>query len=423
MVTPGSGEETGEILVIGGGTAGLTAAIEAAEAGCRVVLIEKAAYLGGQAAKINLYFPKLCPPSCGLEINHQRIRKNLRIRVLTLAELERLEGGPGRFQATVKISPRYVTGACTLCGDCAAACPSERPDGFNAGLSKTKAAYLPFRMAYPPQYVIDRTACASGCHACADACQYGAVNLGRVEERITFQVAAVILATGWEPYDATQIENLGFGRYANVVTNVMVERLAAPNGPTGGKILRPSDGTAPKSVAFVQCAGWRDQNHLPYCSSVCCAASLKHATYIRSQGAAAEITIFYIDIRTTGHLEDFYAKVMAGGRIRLIKGKVAHIEEDVATHDLLVTAKDVLEGKKMTLRANLVVLATGIVPQTRGLPPGFVTDEFGFVNGDAEGLYGAGCVKRPAEIAACVRDGTSAALLALQSVVKGVRHG
>jgi quinone-modifying oxidoreductase, subunit QmoA len=405
------------ILVIGGGVAGLTATIEAAEAGCEVVLIEKSPHLGGRVAGLNLYFPKLCPPACGLEINFQRIKKNPNIRVLTLAELERLEGVAGDFRATVKISPRYVTDACTLCDACAAACPSERPDVFNAGLSKTKAAYLPFRMAFPAQYAIDRAACADDCHACVEACKYGAVDLQQLEERKTFQVAAVVMGTGWQPYDATRIDNLGFGRFRNVVTNVILERLAAPSGPTGGKILRPSDGKPPKSVAFVQCAGSRDENHLPYCSSVCCAASLKQATYLRSQDPKVEITIFYIDIRTPGHLEEFYAKVMAANGIRLIKGKVGKIDEDAATGDLILTTEDILNGKKLAQRADLVVLATGIVPQTRGLPAGIATDEFGFLTNSTEGLYAAGCVKRPAEVAASIRDGTGAALQALQQVV------
>ncbi|HXX37962.1 MAG TPA: CoB--CoM heterodisulfide reductase iron-sulfur subunit A family protein [bacterium] len=412
-----------EVLVIGGGVAGMTAAIEAAEAGCRVVLIEKSPYLGGRVAGLNLYFPKLCPPACGLEINFQRIKKNPRIRVLTLAELERLEGVPGEFRATVKVAPRYVTDACTLCDACAAACPSERPDEFNAGLAKTKAAYLPLRWAFPAQYVIDRAACASGCHACAEACAYGAVDLDQGERRMTFDVAGVVVATGWEPYDATRIDNLGFGRYRNVVTNIMLERLAAQGGPTGGRVVRPSDGEAPKSVVFVQCAGSRDHNHLPYCSAVCCAASLKQATYLRAQDPAAEITIFYIDIRVPGHLEEFYTRVTAAGGLRLIKGKVGRVDEDPTTHDLIVTAEDVLNGGKMTQRANLVVLATGIVPRTGGLPLELVTDEFGFAVDGSEGLYPAGCAKRPSEAAASIRDGTGAALQALQSVVRGTRHG
>ena len=199
-----------------------------------------------------------------------------------------------------------------------------------------------------------------------DACRYGAIDLEQQAETKTFQAAAVVAATGWAPYDASKIENLGFGRCRNVVTNVVMERLAAG----AGKIVRPSDGKAPATVAFVQCAGSRDENHLPYCSSVCCAASLKQATYIRSQYPDAQITVFYIDIRTLGRLEDFYVKVAADDKIEFVKGKAAKIEEDAVTGDVLLTAEDIFAGKKSTRRFDMVVLATGIVPQTKGLPRG-----------------------------------------------------
>ncbi len=408
------------ILVIGGGIAGITTAVEAAEAGCEAILVEKSPSLGGRVAQMNQYFPKLCPPACGLEINFKRIKSNPRITVITQARVESLTGVPGDYEATVAIAPRYVTGACTACGACADACPAERQDDFNYGLSRTKAIRLPHALAFPAHYAIDRAACREDCHACVDACKYGAVDLNQKAERKTFQVAAVVAATGWAPYEAARIEGLGFGRHKNVVTNVMLERMAATDGPTAGRILRPSDGQEPRSVAFVQCAGSRDENHLPYCSAVCCAASLKESTYIRTQVPEASVTIFYIDIRTSGLLEEFYARVGADAKLKLVKGKVAKVEEDPATGDLLVTAEDVLAGVKCTQRVDLVVLATGMVPETEGLPPGFVLDEFHFIanpNGKG-GLYGAGCVRRPAEVSATVQDATGAALKGLQCVVR-----
>jgi quinone-modifying oxidoreductase subunit QmoA len=417
-------EDGKAILVIGGGIAGMTAALEAAEAGARVILVEKEASLGGRVARMNLYFPKLCPPSCGLEINFRRLRNNPRIEVLTLARVERLSGGPGGYEVTVRIAPRYVTSACTACGACATACPAERSDEFNFGLSKTKAAYLPHAMAFPPLYVIDRAACPDGCSACREACRYGAVDLEQREEIRRYRVAAVIAATGWTPYDASRIENLGYGRFRNVITNVILERLAAPGGPTGGRILRPSDAKPPASVVFVQCAGSRDENHLPYCSAVCCAASLKQATYVRSLYPESKVVIFYIDIRTPGRLEDFYTQVAADEGIELIKGKAAKIDEDPATGDLLVTAEDVQNGRKTTVRAELVVLATGIVPNTAELPQGFVFDEFRFaVNPPGlTGLYAAGCVHRPEEVSATVQEATGAALRAFQCVARSAGH-
>jgi quinone-modifying oxidoreductase subunit QmoA len=406
------------ILVIGGGIAGLTTALEAAEAGCQVILVERSPYLGGRVARMHQYFPKLCPPTCGLEINFRRLRENPRVTLLTLAEVEEIRGAPGDYEATVLLSPRFVTEACTLCGACVEACPVERQDEFNYGVSKTKAAYLSYRTALPACYTIDRAACREGCQACQEACAYGAIDLEQKPEHRTFRVAAVVAATGWAPYDVAKVENLGFGKYPNVVTNVIMERLAALDGPTRGRIVRPSDGKEPQTVAFVQCAGSRDENHLPYCSAVCCAASVKQATYIRALYPQAEVTIFYIDVRTPGRLEEFYASVAADQKIAVVKGKVAKIDEEPGTANLLVTAEDVLSGKKRTRKFDLVVLAAGIVPQTDKLPAGFALDEFKFLSvpDGRVGLYGAGCARRPAEVSAAVQDATGAALKALQCV-------
>ncbi len=418
--------ESAAILVVGGGIAGITCAIEAAEAGCDVVLVEKSAYLGGHVAAFHRYFPKLCPPPCGLEINFRRVQNNPRITVYTLAELESLSRSAGNYEAVIRIAPRYVTAACTLCGECERVCPVEIADAFNCGITKTKAVRLPHRMAFPAQYAMDRGACAGDCRLCADACRYNAIDLQQQETRKTLRAASVVMATGWAPYDAAKIDNLGFGRYANVVTNVMLERMAAADGPTAGKILRPSDGKALRAVAFVQCAGSRDRNHLPYCSGVCCTASLKQATYIRSQYPGAKITMFYIDLRTPGHLEDFATKTIAANGVELIKGKVGKVEEQPGSRDLLVTAEDVLHGRKIAREYDLVVLAVGIVPQSRALPAGVnqagvnqagvELDEFGFAASGGRGVYAAGCVKRPAEVAVSIRDATGAALKAMQSV-------
>jgi quinone-modifying oxidoreductase subunit QmoA len=413
-----------KILVIGGGIAGMTTALEAAEAGCEVVLVEQESYLGGRVARMNQYFPKLCPPTCGLEINFRRIKMNPAITVLTGAKVEELSGKPGAYEAKVKVEPRYVTDACTLCNDCAEACPVERDDDFNYGLSKTKAAYLPHVMAFPSLYAIDRNACQQGCTACVDACRYNAIDLEQQAETKSYAVSSVVVATGWKPYDAAKIDNLGYGKYPNVVTNVLMERMAAPNGHTSGKILRPSDGAPLESVVFVQCAGSRDENHLPYCSAVCCAASLKQSTYVRAQYPDAKITIFYIDVRTPGRLEEFHDKVVADDKIELIKGKAAKVEQD-ASGALLVTAEDVLSGKKATVKADLVVLATGIVPNTDALPPGASLDEFGFLAGASGdgGLIGAGCVRRPEEVSATVQDATGAALKAFQTATRSANRG
>lgn len=412
------------VMVIGGGIAGLTAAVELADTGCEVVLVERSPSLGGRVARMHQYFPKLCPPACGLEMHYRRLRDNRALTVHTLAHVEDISGSPGAYDVRVRIDPRYVTDDCTACGVCAGACPAERPDEFNYGLAKTKAAYLPGSMAYPPRYVIDRPACPAGCSACVDACEYGAIQLDEQPKQIQYRVASVVAATGWAPYDAARLDNLGFGRSKNVVTNVMLERMAAVDGPASGRILRPSDGKEPRTVAFVQCAGSRDENHLPYCSAACCTASVKHAAYLRALYPETVITIFYIDLRTLGRLEEFQARVVEDPNIRLVKGKVAKVEENPATGDLLVTAEDTLSGRKQTLHFELVVLATGMVPQTEGLPPGFVRDEFGFIDGagDRKGLYAAGCVHRPAEVSASVQDATGAALRAYQCAKRSAAH-
>jgi quinone-modifying oxidoreductase subunit QmoA len=412
------------VMVIGGGIAGITAAVELADTGCEVVLVEQSPSLGGRVARMHQYFPKLCPPGCGLEMHFRRIRERRSLTVHTLAQIESISGSPGDFEVTVRLDPRYVNESCTVCGACAEACPAERSDEFNYGLTKTKAAYLPGSMAYPPRYVIDRPACPAGCKACVESCAYSAIDLEEQPARKSYRVAAIVAATGWEPYDAAQIDNLGFGRCANVVTNLMFERMAAVDGPSSGRIVRPSDGKEPRTVAFVQCAGSRDENHLPYCSAVCCAASIKHASYLRALYPETVITIFYIDLRTLGRIEEFQARVVEDPNIRLVRGKVAKIDENPATGDLLATAEDAITGRKDTLHFELVVLATGMVPQTRGLPEGFARDEFGFIDGPngKSGLYAAGCVHRPAEVSATVQDATGAALKALQCARRSASH-
>ena len=415
------------ILVVGGGIAGITAAVEAAEAGYEVYLVEKNPYLGGRVAQLYKYFPKLCPPYCGLEINFQRIRKEPRIRVFTLAEVEKIEGRPGSFDVAVVLHPRYVNDRCTACNACVAVCPVDRPNDFNFGMGTTKAIYLPHEMAFPMKYVIDDKACKlAECAKCVEVCQYQAIDLGMQPRTLTLKVGAVIMATGWKPYDASRIDNLGFGRHPNVITNVMMERLAAPNGPTRGRILRPSDGKPVESAVFVQCAGSRDVNHLGYCSSICCLASLKEATYLREQNPGAKAYVFYIDLRTPGTYEFFSKKVLGDANIAIMKGKVARVAEDPVTRDLTVEVEDILLGEKRKLTVDLVVLATGMAPSLEGAPPaaGVKLDGDSFVVPDAsgEGIFAAGCARSPVDVATATQEGTAAALRAIQTIQGAARR-
>jgi quinone-modifying oxidoreductase subunit QmoA len=409
---------TAHLLVVGGGMAGMTAALEAAETGYDVILVERAPYLGGRVAATNKYFPKLCPPTCGLEINFKRIRQNPRIRFFTLTGVEGISGAPGRFEATLTRQPRYVNEKCTACGECEKACDIEVPNEFNQGLDTRKAVYLPHEMAFPLLYVVDpEHAKDPAMKKCVEACKYDAIDLDMKPKTYQVKAESVIWATGWKPYDAGKIENLGFGTCKNVVTNVMMERMAAPNGPTEGKILRPSDGKEPKSVAFVQCAGSRDENHLPYCSAVCCLASLKQASYLRERYPDAEVHIFYIDMRAPGRLEDFYVKMQQDDKLHFNRGKVAKVEQVEGSHNLLVKAENTLTGEMAEREVELVVLATGMVPNTQDEPPPLesVRDDFGFLVPDEEGgVIGAGNSVRPLEVAATVQDATGAVLRAIR---------
>jgi quinone-modifying oxidoreductase subunit QmoA len=411
------------ILVIGGGISGITAALEAAEAGYDVVLVEKNPYLGGRVAQLHQYFPKLCPPNCGLEINFKRMRVNPRIRFFTMAEVSSISGQEGEYDITVRLSPRYVNEKCTCCGKCAEVCEVEIDNPFNFGMDKTKTAYLPHEFAFPMRYVIDPSiACIEEGKKCQDACEYGAIDLDIKETTFDLKVGSIVWAAGWEPYDASQVEYYGFGEYKNVITNVMMERMASQNGPTGGKILRPSDGKEVKNVAFVQCAGSRDENYLPYCSGICCLASMKHATYLREQYPDCDVTIFFIDIRALDRLEDFYTKVQEDEKVTFIKSKIANITEDEETGDLLLEGENTRTGEQIRMSFDMVVLATGMVPNKIDMDPlpDVLFDDYGFLIYDPEkaGIYGAGCVRRPTDVASSVQDATAASLKAIQSIAR-----
>lgn len=236
----------------------------------------------------------------------------------------------------------------------------EIENAFNYGMDKIKAAYLPHDMAYPMRYVLDPSLVKSDeAQKVKEACPYDAIDLDMETRTVELKVGAIVWATGWKPYDANKLDTYGFGQYPDVITNVMMERLASWTGPTKGKIVRPSDGKAPETVAFVQCAGSRDENHLRYCSGICCLASMKQATYVREQYPDAKIYIFFIDIRATDRLEDFYNKVKEDENIRFFKGKVAKITEEDGK-GLVLRVEDTMTEELHEISADLVVLATGM---------------------------------------------------------------
>jgi quinone-modifying oxidoreductase subunit QmoA len=415
--------ETQTILVVGGGMGGLTAAIEAAEAGYDTYIVEKNPYLGGRVAQLHHYFPKLCSPYCGLEINFRRIRANPRIRFFTLAEVEKVSGEEGNFDVTIRLNPRYVNEKCTCCGKCAEACTLEIENAFNYGMDKVKAAYLPHDLAFPMRYVLDPTLIKSNeAQKVKEACPYDAIELDMQPKTVDLKVGAIVWATGWRPYDAAKLDTYGFGVYPDVITNVMMERLASWSGPTQGKILRPSDGQPPQSVAFIQCAGSRDENHLPFCSGICCLASMKQATYVREQYPEAKIYIFFIDIRATDRMEDFYSMVKKDENIHFFKGKVAKIAQDASGKGLVLRVEDTTKESLQEITVDLAVLATGMQPNTSisPLPADVAYDDYGFVASQKAkaGIYAAGCTRVPAGVQESVQDGTAAALKAIQSVAR-----
>jgi quinone-modifying oxidoreductase subunit QmoA len=290
-------------------------------------------------------------------------------------------------------------------------------------MKKTKGAYLPFEMAFPARYVIAPEIIGTDdAQRAKEACKYDAVDLEMEAKTLNLNVGAVVWATGWQPYDATQIDNLGFGQYPNIITNMMMERMASSNGPTQGKISRPSDGKDPESIAFVQCAGSRDENHLPYCSYICCMASLKQATYVREQYPDAKIYIFYIDMRAPGNrYEKFYNKIKEDENVFFIKGKVAEVNQESGSNNITVVAENAVTGEKIHQNVEMVVLATGMQPSaaTDKLPANLKFNSDGFILNDftTGGMFAAGCANKPADVVSSNQSATGMALKAIQTLV------
>jgi quinone-modifying oxidoreductase subunit QmoA len=406
------------ILVVGGGISGMTAALEAAETGKQVVLVEKRPYVGGRVTQLYKYFPKLCFPTCGLEINQRRAKMNPNLRIITMAEVTDLQGEAGNYTATVKISPRYVNEHCTGCGDCAKVVEAEFEDDFNYGMGKRKGAYLPHRMAHPQRYVLDPAIIGTeDAQKAKEACKVNAIDLDMQEETIEFKAGAVIWATGWKPYDANKIQPYGYDRIANVITSVEFERMADANGPTGGKLLRPSDGKEVKKIAFIQCAGSRDKNHLLHCSRICCMASLKQATYPADEVA---VSIYYIDIRAIDRFEDFYQSVKGKENVKFIKSKVASIVENKENGNPTLHGVDTEGYHRYADEHDLVVLAIGMEPSVdkASFPVEIAINEEGFIEPAPEngGVFAAGCSSDALDVNRAVQHATGAALRAIQVV-------
>jgi quinone-modifying oxidoreductase subunit QmoA len=411
------------ILVVGGGIAGMTAALEAAECGKQVILAEKLPTLGGRTSLLYRYFPKMCHPTCGLEINLKRLRGNPNVRVMTMTEVAAVSGSRGDYTVTLKIRPRFVNENCTACGDCGKAVTAEIPNPANYGLDKIKAAYLPHGMAYPQRYVIDPSIVGTPeGEAAKAACKVNAVDLGMQEQTVELKVGSVVWATGWRPFDANKIQPYGYDRYANVITSLEFERLADPHGPTGGKILRPGDGKEAKNIAFIQCAGSRDENYLRHCSRICCMATLKQTQYVREAwGDEGKSTIYYIDIRAIDRFEDFYANVYKDPTVSFVKSKVARIAENTENGNPVLHGVDTEGYHRYATEHDLVVLAVGMEPEVTGvkLPEDIVLDSSNFIEGSKSGgMFGAGSAASPLDVNRAVQSATAASLKAIQVIHK-----
>ncbi len=410
------------ILVVGAGVSGMTAALEAAETGKDVILVERRPFVGGRITQLYKYFPKLCFPTCGLEINQRRAKVNPHLDILTMTEVTNVTGTAGDYTVALKIHPRYVNDNCTACGDCAQAVEEEFDNEFNYNLDKRKGAYLPYNMAYPQRYVIDpRIIGSADAKKAKAACKYGAIDLEMQEEEITVKVGAIVWATGWRPYDADKITPYGHDRIQNVLSSVEFERLMDPFGPTGGKLIRPSDGKEAKNVAFIQCAGSRDRNHLRHCSRICCMASLKQSTYVTEKyGDDAQVTIYYIDIRSIDRLEDFYRKIQDNPSVKFVKSKVARIDENKLNGNPVCRGVDTEGYHRYDQEHDLVVLAVGMEPSVDEFPMDVVVNRDGFIELDEKngGIFAAGAASDALDVNRAVQSATAAALRAIQVVNK-----
>lgn len=411
------------ILVVGGGISGLTAALEAAECGKQVILVEKNPTVGGRVSQLYKYFPKLCIPSCGLEINLRRLKANKNLRLLTMTEVTQVTGDTGNYSVTLKTTPRYVNENCTACGECGKAVAAEFDSEYNYGLGKRKGAYLNHPMAYPQRYVLDaRIIGTPDADKAKAACKYNAIDLDMQPTETQLTVGAIIWATGWRPYDAAKIQPYGYDRYKNVITSVEFERMADPFGPTGGKLVRPSDGKEAKNVAFIQCAGSRDKNHLAHCSRICCMATLKQTTYLREKYTDDfKATVYYIDIRAIDRIDDFYQRVQADTNVTFTKSKVASITQDKDGNPVL-HGVDTEGYHRYSNAHDLCVLAVGMEPSVAkdAFPITVKLNPEGFIEQDAAngGFFAAGCSSDALDVNRAVQSATASALRAIQVINK-----
>ena len=407
------------VLVIGGGVAGLEAGLDLADKGYRVYIVERLPTIGGKMALLYKVFPTNDCAPCILAPKTAYANIHPNINLLTNSEVKSVEGYIGNFDIKVIQKPRYIDAKmCTGCGECIEKCPSEVVDSvYSAGMGQRKAIYIPYDLAIPKKAAIDAEHCLyfkkGACRLCENECPTEAIDFDQQSRAIELKVGSIIVATGFDEYNPKEESEYGYGRYDNVITQFQLARLLDIDGPTEGKLLRPTDGREPKSMVMIQCVGSRDENANDYCSAICCMYALKHAQIIREMVLPdSEIYICYIDMRTTGKgFEEYYKRTRELGII-FIRGRPSEIVEETDTKNLILKVEDPDIGGLLKIEADLVVLSCATIPSagTKQLSQilRIELDENGFfkevhpklrpVETNVRGIYICGAAQGPKDI-------------------------
>lgn len=421
---------TKKALVIGGGVAGIQAALDIANGGIKTILLDKEPSIGGHMSMLDETFPTLDCSQCILTPKMVEASQNPNIEIVTYSEIEKVSGFVGNFKVSIKKKARYVNpNECTGCGICWSKCPVSVPSEFEQGLGKRKAIYVPFPQAVPNKPVIDVEHCTyftSGgkrCKICQKVCPKQCINFEDKDEIIEEDIGAIIVATGYDIMPTSEFGEYGYGKYADVVTSLQFERMVCASGPTLGDLQRPSDGKKPETVVFIQCVGSRDPAHYyPYCSKICCMYTAKQTILYRHKVPKGNAYVFYIDIRANGkNYEEFVRRAIEEEEAQYLRGRVSTVYKD--GEDLVVEGADTLTNSQVKIKADLVVLATAMVPP-KGIKElaqklGIGYDQYGFlteahpklrpVETSTAGIYLAGACVSPRDIPDSVSEGSGAA--------------